>query len=381
MPHPFRRQVLFALAAGLPVLNACRWASAATSAYDPATPDLVFDGLKSPFDVAAARAAKGKPAKDLACDAAPKPVIILDHESKYKPDTNSSVIDDDRESKYAEKLKLVSDFYNPLARTSDKYVRANPRASEIAVCVLDWLDSWAQTHALEQGTTEQGRMVQAWALASLAATWLKVRTDPYLDSKKRKTVLDWLGRLNDLVIVNFENSKDNASRSNNHRYWANWAVCATAVARDDRKSFDWAQAGYERACEQIGPDGVLPLEMARRSKALHYHNFSLGPLVLHAETLIANGVSDAYERNDGAIARLVDLVLKGLADPSTFEDRAGEIQDLSGTLKESQLAWMEPWFARFPDPRLKPWLDKYRPMVAQRLGGDLTLLFGTDADK
>lgn len=379
MPHPLRRNILIAVAAGLPVLNACRWASAATSAYDPKTPDLQFDGLKSPFDVAGARASKGQPAKDKACDVAPTPVIVLDHESKYKPDTNSSEIDDEREAKYAEKLKLVSDFYNPLARVSDRYVRASPRVSEIAICVLDWLENWASAGALEEGVTEQGRMVQAWALASLSTTWLKVRMDPNLSPAKRKTVVDWLGRLNDLVIANFERNPDESSRSNNHRYWANWAVCATAVARDDRKAFDWAAAGFDRACKQIGPDGVLPLEMDRRSKALHYHNFSLGPLVLHAETLIANGVTDAYERNGGAIARLVDLVVRGLADPSIFEDRAREIQDVSGALKASQLAWMEPWFARFPDPRLTPWLEKYRPMVAQRLGGDLTLLFAQDA--
>ncbi|WP_162150311.1 alginate lyase family protein [Asticcacaulis sp. AC460] len=373
-----RRAFVAMSMAALSAGGGCRGARAAVSAYDPTTPDLQFAGLVSPFDVAAARSLRGEPATDLDCDKAPKPVTVLDHESKYKPGTNSSVEDSDREEDYQEKLKEVSGFYNPLTRISDRYVRSQPRASEIAQCALHWLSGWAQAGALEKGVTEQGRMVQAWALASLAGSYLKIRSDPYLSPSANREVLDWLGRLNGLVIANFDSRQDKKSRSNNHRYWANWAVCATAIAQDDAESFAWAKAGFERACAQVEPDGVLPLEMERRRKALHYHNFALGPLVLHAEALIANGQADAYGLNDGAVKRLAGFVVSGLRDPAIFAERAGEKQDLDGTLKETQLAWMEPYYARFKDESLTLWMKDYRPLVAHRLGGDLTLLFGAE---
>ncbi|ESQ74202.1 hypothetical protein ABAC402_15460 [Asticcacaulis sp. AC402] len=312
------------------------------------------------------------------CDSAPRPVVVLDHESKYRPGTRSSIVDPDREDDYQAKLKEVSGFYNPLTRISDRYVKSQPRASEIALCALTWLESWAEAGALEKGVTEQGRMVQTWALASLSSSWLKIRADPYLSDNARQRVTDWLERLNRLVMINFESKTDERSRRNNHRYWANWAVCATATVLNDSKAYRWASEGFERACAQIEPDGVLPLEMERRSKALHYHNFSLGPLVLQAESLIANGVPDPYDRDDSALRRLVDLVVAALRDPELIARRAGETQDLEGTLKETQLAWMEPYFARFKDDSLAPWLQAYRPMVAHRLGGDLTVLFGVD---
>ncbi len=373
-----RRSFLALTALALPLLNACRPASAANPHYAPTTRDRLFPGLKPPFDVVAARQARGAPATDLDCENPPRPVIVLDHESKYEAGTNGSIIDPDKDEAYQDKLKKVSAFYNPLVRIADRYARSQPRASEIAICALSWLETWARAGAMLEGVTEQGRMVQAWALASVATTWLKIRRDPYLGAASQQTVLDWLGRLMALVIANFDNRKDEISRSNNHRYWANWAVCATAIALNDSAAFAWAGAGFARACRQVEPDGVLPLEMARRSKALHYHNFSLSPLVMHAETLIANGDAAPYAREDGALRCLADLVLTGLRDPQVFAGRAGEAQDLEGTLKDTQLAWMEPYFARFPDERIKPWLKTYRPMVAHRLGGDLTFLYATD---
>jgi hypothetical protein len=36
---------------------------------------------------------------------------------------------------------------------------------------------------------------------------------------------------------------------------------------------------------------------------------------------------------------------------------------------------MEPYHARFADARLKPWLDRFRPLKNRRTGGDATLLY------
>jgi poly(beta-D-mannuronate) lyase len=77
---------------------------------------------------------------------------------------------------------------------------------------------------------------------------------------------------------------------NNHAFWAGAGMMAAAVALDDRALFGWSIEKYRTGLAQIQPDGTLPLELARKSKARHYHTFALSPLVLIAETGTRNDV-------------------------------------------------------------------------------------------
>ena len=99
------------------------------------------------------------------------------------------------------------------------------------------------------------------------------------------------------------------------------------------------------------------------------------PLVLTAELAARNGV-DLYGAEDGALHRLVRRILGGLDDPAYFEKLAGEKQKWGGKLGGGKLAWMEPYFVRFPTPAVRPWIERFRPMKNRRAGGDLTFLYG-----
>ncbi|HVV52765.1 MAG TPA: poly(beta-D-mannuronate) lyase, partial [Polyangia bacterium] len=88
-----------------------------------------------------------------------------------------------------------------------------------------------------------------------------------------------------------------------------------------------------------------------------------------------NGV-DLYKEGGGAIRRLADRVIAGLADPAPFAAAAGAPQELRRPPRGADLAWAEPYFARFHDRRLAPLLAAARPLRDDRLGGDLTLGFG-----
>jgi hypothetical protein len=99
--------------------------------------------------------------------------------------------------------------------------------------------------------------------------------------------------------------------TNNHYYWAGFAVMAAGIAADDRKLFDWGVSTYNEAMSRIQPDGTLPLEMARGQRALHYHVFALAPLTMMAEMGYANGL-DLYNANNGALKRLIDVTAAGL---------------------------------------------------------------------
>ncbi len=162
---------------------------------------------------------------------------------------------------------------------------------------------------------------------------------------------------------------------NNHAYWAGLAVAAAGVAAADAELFEWGIGQYRLFLAEIQPDGTLPLEMRRKARALHYHLYSAAPLVMLAELGAANGI-DLYGRGDGALRRLIERVTSGLEDPSWFEARAGARQDIPDKLGPTDLAWMEPCYARLKSASLLPYIRRFRPMADRTLGGDLSLAFG-----
>ncbi|HEX2725649.1 MAG TPA: alginate lyase family protein, partial [Beijerinckiaceae bacterium] len=122
---------------------------------------------------------------------------------------------------------------------------------------------------------------------------------------------------------------------------------AAGIAADRADLFDAGARSFEVGVAQIQPDGTLPLELARRSRALHYHLFACAPLVILAELAAANG-RNFYGARDGAVARLAERALSGLADPSFFAQRTGVSQEPVG-MSGHTVAWITPFVARFPE--------------------------------
>ncbi len=110
-------------------------------------------------------------------------------------------------------------------------------------------------------------------------------------------------------------SAGHGDSQNNHLYWAGVELAAIGVAANNRKDFDWAMATYDNGVDQIQSRRALPFEMARGSRALHYHLYALAPLVLLAEFGEANHL-DLYAHANGAIHRLVNFSIAGLQDPA-----------------------------------------------------------------
>ena len=94
----------------------------------------------------------------------------------------------------------------------------------------------------------------------------------------------------------------------------------------------------------------MPLELDASALALHYHLFALAPLVMLAELGEANGV-DLYDEGDGAIRRLADRVIDGLARSGTLRGRRRRRPAVNRPPpRGADLAWAEPYYARFHDP-------------------------------
>lgn len=307
------------------------------------------------------------------CPAPPAPVP-LDFDGFYKQGTGSSEVDADAMRTYRAATKTIADYENAVTQMSDTYLGGATRDNGLAGCVLDWLHAWASKGAMLTAESHQGAFVRKWGLSPVSASYIKIRGAPGLASRRKTAVEEWIAAWARIVRDDYDSHTERSSRRNNHLNWAALGVAWAGVALNDRAMFDWGLAKYRTALEQIAADGTLPLEIARKSKARHYHLFALQPLVFIAETAARNGL-DLYAERDGALHRLVARVLASLDDPSYIAQAAGAEQEWVGKLTGGKLTWMEPYYARFSDARLRPWLDRYRPLKNRRTGGNATLLY------
>ena len=333
--------------------------------------------LRSPFDVEAARAARGQPAGHFSCATPPKGLRDLDFSGYYADrGAGSSVVDKKAEAAYREATASINKFQADLTLMADRYAASQPADAKFAVCALDWLADWAAMGAMLGRVSDQGGYVRKWGLAPISASYLKIRDEAALDGAKKQAVEAWIKSYANTVYRDYD-PEQKESRRNNHVYWAAWSVGLAAVVLNDKKLFDWSMDKARLGLRQVTAEGILPLELGRKSRAYHYHVFAAAPLVMVAELGLRNGV-DLYQDRDGALKRLVDLVIANFDDESFFAQKTGVKQDRSGSGKPSHFPWLEPYYARTQDPAAAKIIAKLRPMRETRVGGDLTMYFGSE---
>lgn len=336
---------------------------------------LAAPRLEGAVDPQQRRAVVGKPGGFRACVDPPPPEKDIAAIGFYK-DRAGTQLDPDAQARNRLAVKPVEDYARSVQAMADNYLRAAPADVEIARCVLDWLYAWAQADALlGEADNRQAQYERAWMTSALAAPLLLIRDESGLDAAKLRAVSDWLKRLGEAVRQNRLADATVGEPSDAHRNWAALAVMAAGAAVNDPALFDWAVDQYRDAVGRIQEDGALATEMGRGPRARHYHLSALAPLVLMAEIGARNG-RDLYNMRGGALHRLADRVIVGLDDPSFFVARSGAAQEWLGRFSGAHLAWAEPYYARFRDARLVPWLLQNRPARNIYFGGDATLAFG-----
>jgi poly(beta-D-mannuronate) lyase len=290
------------------------------------------------------------------CPDPPPFAKTLDAHSYYT-DAHHSIIDPKLQEEEQKATESPTHLGQWTTQAADKFLRTGSRAA--AACVYSLLDAAARAKAWTDAMpTSQGHYEQKWLLAGASVAYLKVRNTGVGTAEQDKDIRKWFGSLADRV-TDYVDSKKNIPDSdawNNHRYWSGLALCAAGIALNDKSDFEWGVVSYKAGVDQIQPNGVLPLEMNRAGRALHYHLYALAPLVMIAELAGANG-SDLYTYDNGAIQRLVKLCIAGLADPGLFSKATGVQQDITGgPYSGSDIGWAVPYVKRFPNAQLSAWI-------------------------
>ena len=315
-----------------------------------------------------------------ACPVAPQ----LPHDfgtNSYYTDAQHSVPDPALKKKYEDSVAEITDFSRAVVRAADAYQTAG--SHDAALCVIGLLDAAARQKALTGlMSTSQAYYVQKWNLAAWSLAYLKVRNAETLAYAKNpaaarisaeqiREISSWLKKLaessRDYVEEKRRMSHHPNDSDNNHAYWAGFAVAAAGVAVNDHKLFDWGVDEYRRGVREIKDDGTLPNEMARGQMALHYHLYSLAPLIMLAELGETNGVS-MYAERKFAIKRLVERCVSGLQDPTFFQQRTGVAQVGAGEVDAWEISWGQPYTRRFPDAKITELMGKAERMNYTTLG-------------
>ena len=266
-------------------------------------------------------------------------------------------------SGYSEVIKPLHAFITEVNNAADDHDLA---------CVMNLLAGWADGRAmLTIGTNYQGDFERSWAGTDFALALLRFPAALLKADHRFPKIESWLNN-----IAEETRDSDRINHLNNNLvYWAGLNLISIGTLTDRN---DLVEAGISRArqgIKDIGPHGELERELKRGERALHYHNFALIPLVFSAE-LASRRKVDLYAENDRAIQRLADMIIHAVQSERSFDALSNVPQQLFPWTFQGDLAWIEPYYARFHIASLLPILRARRPLTNPRLGGNVTASWG-----
>jgi poly(beta-D-mannuronate) lyase len=293
------------------------------------------------------------------CPDPPPFAKTLDAHSYYT-DAHHSVVDPKLQAEEQKATEAPTHLGQWTTEAADKFLESGSRAA--ATCVYSLLNAAAQAKAWTgEMPASQGHYEQKWVLAGASVAFLKVRNTGVFTPDEDKDIKKWFSSMANRV-TDYVDSKKNIAGSdaqNNHRYWSGLAVAAAGIALNNQGDYEWGITSYKFGVDQIQPNGVLPLEMNRAGRALHYHLYALAPLIMIAELAATNG-TDLYSYDNGAIHSLVKLCIAGLRDQNLFAKASGVAQDnVNGPpYSGATIGWAVPYVRRFPDAQLSQWISQ-----------------------
>lgn len=304
------------------------------------------------------------------CADLPPPSKDIALERYYRSDSKS-VVDPEKQARHAAEVAPLRAFLRQVSQSADASWQAGSPAAQTAAgrCAIAALIYWAEGRAyLGHIGSKQAEYQRKWDLAGLALAYLKVRH--HARPAEHETISAWLTEIS-VRADRFQRAPGRAA--NNHAYWLALGVGAVALATRSDALWQTASDWFGRALSDIADDGTLPLELVRGERALHYHVYSVMPLIALAELAEARG-ENWYARQNGALHRLVSVTVAGLKDPVQFDRRAGVPQERPVV---ARAGWAYLYDRRFPRNRFKRAgisLELTRKTRHRLFGGDVRVL-------
>ena len=291
---------------------------------------------------------------------------------------------------YAEKISFLTDLY----------IISKPENIKIAQCALSWLHLWAENLAMtgQPIVGNQSIYVRKWLSGSIAMSYFKLQNLKFLNENKKRRIEKWISILAELIA---DSSTGPSSAKNNHAYWNSFSNMINGIVLKRKDLIETSLSQYEIAIDEMLSEGILPLELKRGENSLHYHNFSLEPLIFTAELGSRIG-KDAYSLKSNLlftdktldIHTLANLIILSIQNPDYFKRfteeklRIKKKGTISKFFNDPDLSWMEIYYTRFKDKRLIPYIKRLRKLnnfkKSQnkglrnwRIGGNATVLWGT----
>lgn len=353
----------------LPIEIAVLAACACASNSDGHSLNRPASTLRSPWDQPAPEP-RSLPTYECPARAPPPRVISF---TGYYTDSRHSIVDPGAKSCYEAASSSIENYTREIVKAADGFRQKG--SGEAAACALKLLQLEADAGSLSDPQlsadgSRQAFYVQTWMTAGSAIAYLKVESAA--SPPQRAKIGRWLSQLGKGVIRFQERlaAKQSDDSRNNIHAWAALAAAAAGVGSRSPDLFEWGIRAAREEMGEVDADGYLPLELKRGRRALHYHIFTVAPLVVLAELARSNGI-DLYDQSHGALRRLAQRVLLGIEDQIDFKKRTGEVQEAPDFNSGITASWAAPLERQLPGIRLSSDMRRASGQGYFMLGGTL----------
>ena len=267
-------------------------------------------------------------------------------------------------------------FEDAVTRLAGRWVvTGNERPAE---CLTRMLAKWSQKDGFMTFSFTQATP-QAWFAieSSLFAAGLAYSTVHDFAERelpeKAKQVENWL---NAVSREHISKRSLGPSCCNNHFYRRALHAAINGVVTDDDELFQYGVAAIYSALHEANPDGSLPRELIRGTRAVHYQNYANIYLNMIAQIVQRQGY-DIYDvtvkgRSLNTLANWAQDVVR---HPSKIDKYVTDSQNLWFMDDPQYFAWMEVYVRDFDNEGMRTLLKPRRPTYNRSAGGFLTLYF------
>lgn len=298
--------------------------------------------------------------------AEPPPPLVTVPGNLFYSDSDNSIIDESLYAQNEEARKPFRKYLDQIIKMSENTAEGDQDAS---LAVNKWLLKWAEGDALTKVDSQAGGFERKWILSGLLISYLSNK--PYSGWEQQEKIESWLNKLTHLMMDDYQVYQKKSQR-NNHVYWAGLVAIEMSLINNDSDLLKWGLEKIRYGLAQVDKEGVLPLELDRKGKALQYHRVSLDAFVMAAYLLKEKNINLLSEY-DGALERLAEKTLQGFETPEIFAEKTGVKQEFN--LSDST-TWASIYLQLKPDSsRAKNMLNKTPTSWNRSLGGrPVTLL-------